>query len=473
MALQVFQGGRAPLALPVGTPPPWSDEAEQAILAAILIDGGALDDVFDVLKAEHFYSEAHRRIFEAACGLHAVHAPIDTVQVMTHLKASGRLEQVGGPPYITGLLSAAPAVALERVLAYARTVFDLWRVRELLYRCEAARARVYAGEYGSAQLLLEGLETELFELARTPANGGTRDPGAVLTDVHESMRRAAQFGGRVEMPTGFAGVDRRTRGFVRQRLYVLGGRPGMGKTSFALNTAISVAQQPFGVLIFSLEVTDLELLQAAACTLAGVDTQRAEAGCMSEVEWRRFTDASNVLSRLPIRIDDRPGRTLGQIHATIRRTFREWARLGIRPGLVMVDHIGLVKPNEKQRGGNDNREQQVGEVSRTLKELAKQHNVAFLALAQLNRAVENRQGAERRPRLSDLRDSGQIEQDADSVWFLHRDDYYARGDGADTDGLADLVVAKQRQGRQNFTVKLRFDAPFRRFDNAPEWDRED
>ncbi|MBL8610764.1 MAG: replicative DNA helicase [Myxococcales bacterium] len=452
-----------------------------------MIDPNAFDRVQDFLKPEHFYSEAHRRIFEACVELKASGQPVDVVQVGSWLKTRERLAQVGGMGYLTEVLNAAPAVA--NVQAYGQTIFEKFRIRQLILTCQRVSAQGYT-DYGEAQSFIDGAEQSIYNIARTSQSQTTERLIDVMKKSFKALTEAVQRGDRITgVPTGFERYDKLTAGLHDGDLSIVAARPGMGKTSFVLNVAVNVAspkareaahdpnqrweEAGVGCAVFSLEMPREQLANRMVCSEARVDVSKMRTGFLSSQDWNRLTQAASFLGSLPIWIDDSPVLTILDLRAKVRRLQSEFdvvdetGRKTRRIGLVVVDYLQLMKG----RDGVQSREQEISEISRGLKGLAKELKVPVVALSQLNRAVETRSEKSKRPQISDLRESGAIEQDADNIIFIYRDDYYNREDSPEPN-VAELIIAKQRNGPTG-TAKVRFDKEYTRFDNLAEGEYED
>jgi replicative DNA helicase len=473
-----------------GRVPPHDLDAEAAVLSALMLDTSALDRVLEFLKPEHFYSEAHRRIFEAAIELRSVGQPVDVVQIGTWLKNRDRIAQIGGMSYLTELLNAAPAVA--NVAAYGRTIHEKFRVRQLIATCQRVSAQGYL-DYGEAQQYIDGAEQDIYEIARTPESSSVEKLLDVMKKSFKALTEAMQRGDRITgTPSGFDRYDRLTAGLHPGDLSIVAARPGMGKTSFVLNVATNVASprgrenpnakgeegrwdEPGpGVAVFSLEMPREQIANRMLCSEARVDVGKLRQGHLGPQDWSKLTQAASYLGSLPIWIDDTPSLSILELRAKVRRLQAEFDRPdpnGGRPkkriGLVIVDYLQLMKG----RDGAQSREQEISEISRGLKGLAKELYLPVIALSQLNRAVETRSEKSKRPQLSDLRESGAIEQDADNIVFIYRDEYYNR-EATTEPNIAELIIAKQRNGPTG-TAKVRFDNAYTRFDNLADGEFED
>ncbi|WP_437620504.1 replicative DNA helicase [Sorangium sp. So ce1151] len=471
-----------------GRVPPHDLDAEAAVLSAIMLHRDALDRVLEILKAEHFYSEANSRIYEGAQELATAGTPIDIVSVASWLRDRERLAQVGGAAYLAQLADATPAVA--HVAAHARVVYEKWRVRQLIATCQRVAAEGY-GDVGVVQEFIDGAEQAVYQLARTPQGTSTQPIAQVLKAAFEQITAAAERGDRITgISTGYEKLDAKTAGLHDGDLSIIAARPGMGKTSFVLNLAVNVAsprtvsspgpdqaghgverhEPGFGAAVFSLEMPREQLATRMVCCEGRVDLGRLRQGFLQPDDWRRLTEAASFLSTLPIWVDDTPAITLLELRAKVRRIQAEYDRppsdghSGRRVGLVVIDYLQLMKG----RDGVNSREQEISEISRGLKQLAKELKVAVIALSQLNRAVETRTTKDKRPQLSDLRESGAIEQDADNIMFIYRDEYY-NPETTNHKGIAEIIVAKQRNGPTG-KVLTRFTASCTRFDNLAPGD---
>jgi len=468
-----------------GRVPPHDLDAEAAVLSAAMLDPSALDKVVE-LKPEYFYSEAHRRIFEACVELKSSGSPIDVVQVGSFLKDRQRLAQVGGMPYLGQVLDAAPVVA--NVAAYGRIIHEKYRIRQLILACQRVSAQGY-GDYGDPQAFIDGAEHAIYNLARTSSKQSVEKLLDVMKKAFAKLNDAVARGDRITgVSTGFDRFDRQTAGLHEGDLTIIAARPGMGKTSFVLNLASNIAKPKHnelandpsqrwdepgvGCAIFSLEMPREQLANRLVCAEARVDVSKMRTGFLGPTDWNKLTMAASALGNLPIWIDDSSGLSLLELRSKVRRIQAEYDQRDesgkkIRKlGCVIIDYLQLMKG----RDGVTSREQEISEISRGLKGLAKELELPVIALSQLNRAVETRSDKSKRPMISDLRESGAIEQDADNIIFIYRDDYY--NPETPEQGVAELIVAKQRNGPTG-TVKVRFDKQWTRFDNLAEGEFED
>ena len=469
-----------------GRVPPHDLEAEAAVLSACMLDPSAMDKITD-LKPEYFYSEAHRRIFEACFELKQSGHPVDVLQVQSWLKDRQRLAQVGGAGYLTEILDAAPVVA--NVGAYGRTIHEKFRIRQVILACQRVSAQGYV-DYGEPQAFIDGAEQAIYNIARTNAKQSVEKLLDVMKKSFKRLNDAVARGDRITgVPTGFDRYDKLTSGLHEGDLSIVAARPGMGKTSFVLNVAANVASPKsrevdgdpnqrweeggVGCVVFSLEMPREQLANRMVCSEARIDVSKMRTGYLSPQDWSKLTQAASFLGSLPIWIDDSPGLSIIELRAKVRRlqaefdTRDEEGRKIKKIGCVIIDYLQLMKG----RDGVASREQEISEISRGLKGLAKELEVPVIALSQLNRAVETRSEKSKRPLISDLRESGAIEQDADNIIFIYRDDYYNREDSAEPN-IAELIIAKQRNGPTG-TAKVRFDKQWTRFDNLAEGEYED
>lgn len=443
-------------------PPPHDLDAEAAVLGAVCIDPArVLPAVEDLVTATDFYSEAHRVVWSAVEGIAAEVGPasIDTISIGNWLKVRGRIEQVGGMSYLLELLNAAPSVT--NAATHARAVRDLSVARQIMTACQRMAARVHLEPSALEDLLAEH-ERVVADLAAGRAKAGTFAPiGAVAARVFRDLKAHTESGNAMRgTPTGFAIYDRMTGGLHEGDVTIIAARPGMGKTSFALDVARTVAtsEPDADVLAFSLEMPKEQYATRVLCSMAKIDLRSVRAGELGN-RWPAFMTAVRDVQALGIHIDD-TSRSFAQIRAAVRQKQLESARAGRRVKLVVVDYLQLMKLGRAER-----RDIAIGDVTRAMKAMAKELSVPMWVLSQLNRGVESR--SDKRPVMSDLRESGDIEQDADNIAMIYRDDYY---DAASREpGVAEIILVKQRNGPTG-TAKVRFDKEFTRFDNLTEWE---
>lgn len=414
-----------------GKVPPQDLDAERSVLGSMLLSNNAIDDVLQFVHADHFYADAHRRMFRAIQDLYESGTRgIDPVTLGHELERRQEFNDVGGDPYIEQVLATVPHAGHAEY--YAKIVRDKWLQRTLIEACTDTLREAYHGR-DEVDHILARAEQRVFEIAERQQDIDKIELRDILEDTFNRIfDRMDQEGSISGLPTGFHGLDEVTSGFQASELIILAARPSMGKTALVCNFALAVAGNSNGVLLISLEQSNLELAERLLAIQARVNGHKLRQGELDDVEQHSLMEASDELRQIPLFIDDTAGRTVSQIAAIARRLKR---RHGI--GLVIIDYLQLIESDER----NIPREQQISTVTRRLKFLAKDLSIPVIALAQLNRSVEQRE--DKRPRLADLRESGAIEQDADIVMFLHRPDAY---DPEDHPGEADLIVAKNRNG---------------------------
>jgi replicative DNA helicase len=442
---------REPAITGAAGPPPQNAEAEASLLGALLIDSEAVVKIADVLTAADFYDKRHSRIYEAVMQLYERHSDIDVLTLADRLKDSGYLDSIGGPSYLTELTNFVPTAA--HVEQYADIVSQKAMRRRLI---NASREITGLGYDESKQLqeLIEEAETRLFEVSQQHIKQDVISLEAILADSFDRLDDLHKDKQKIRgIPTGFKDMDNMLAGFQRSDLVILAARPSMGKTALALNFAHNVAvesAQP--VLVFSLEMSKEQLVDRLLSMESGVDAWALRTGNLTDADFEKIGHAMGTLSEAPIFIDDSPGITISDLRTKARREAHQ------RPlGLIIVDYLQLMSGGS--RFGNDfNRVQEISEISRGLKGVARELNVPVLALSQLSRSVESR--SPQIPQLADLRESGSIEQDADVVAFIYREEYY----NPDTDRkkLTDILIKKHRNGPTG-GVELYFDNEKQRF----------
>ena len=415
-----------------GKLPPQNLEAEMGVLGSIMLMHEAIDEVGDLLVADHFYADRHQKLFAAVMGLYESGVRgIDAVTLAEELDRRKQLEEIGGVEYLAKILETVPNAA--HVKYYAKIVRDRWIQRSLVYACTEILEECYTGSRETEDVL-QAAEQRVFGILEQQVKADKIQLGDILIDTFDRIRARLELEGTISgLSSGFTDLDEKLNGFHGSEIIILAARPSMGKTALVCNIAESVvADSKKGCLVFSLEMSKLELAERLLCIRAKVNGHRLRAGTIDEVEHEQLMKAASELSQTPLFIDDQPGRSMPQISAVARRLQR---RFGL--GLIIIDYLQLIEPEDRQAP----REQQIAQITRRLKFLSKELHIPVIALAQLNRGVENRE--DKRPRLADLRESGAIEQDADVVMFLHRPDMY---DPEDRRGEADLIVAKNRNG---------------------------
>lgn len=439
--------------------PPQAPEAEVAVLGAILIEHEALLKALEILRGHYFYRGAHQKIFAACQDLFQRNEPVDLVTLGNDLSRRNELEEVGGASYLVSLVEAVPTAA--NVAYHARIVRDKALLRELITAGSEIVGESFADQE-EVDEVLDRAERRIFEISQDRVSRAFLPIRAVLKGTFEAIERLYDRKARVTgVPTGFADFDTLTSGLQTSDLIVVAGRPSMGKTSFALNIAQHVAVEGrIPVALFSLEMSKEQVVQRLLCADARVDSHRLRTGYLRDSDWPRLTTAAGRLSEAPIFIDDSAGISVLEMRAKARRLKAEQGGLG----LAIVDYLQMIRG----RGQMENRVQEVSEITRSLKAMAKELEIPVVALSQLSRAVERRE--ERKPQLSDLRESGAIEQDADLVIFIYRPGVYKRGGegvlgGGDEqdDVTAEVIIGKQRNGPTG-TVKLAFLREYTRFE---------
>ncbi len=434
--------------------PPQDLEAERSVLGSCLLQNDVIDDVLMLVRGNHFYSDAHQKMFAAILSMHEQGIRgIDAVTLSHELQKRGELEQIGGPTVLVRILETVPHAAHAEY--YARIVRDKWLQRTLIDVCTETLRESYDSSDETEEILARA-EQRVFSIVEQQESIDKFAIRDILDDTFARIfERMDQEGTISGLHSGFEGLDAVTSGFQPSELLVLAARPSMGKTALVCNFSLSIARdERQGVLLFSLEQSKLELAERFLCIQARIDGHKLRQGDLDEIEQHSLHEASNEMREFPLFIDDTAGRTISQIAAVARRIKR---RYGI--GIVIIDYLQLIESDDK----NLPREQQISTITRRLKFLAKDLQIPVMALAQLNRGVEQRE--DKRPRLADLRESGAIEQDADIVMFLHRPEAY---DPEDRPGEADLIIAKNRNGPIGNVPLVWLREQLRFADRAPE-----
>jgi len=435
---------------------PWSEDAERAVIAAMLMDQDALLRATEHVVDTMFYREGHRRIFRAMVTISERGDVVDPLTLVDELSRRGELEAVGGKDYIGFLLDVVPTAA--NVEYHARIVQEKAILRGVIETCTSLVQEAYEGKLLAADLLDEA-EQRVFQLSQSRGTEGFMRIKQLMWPTMERIE-ALQRGGRsvTGVPSGFNDLDEITSGFQRSDLIIVAARPSMGKTALVLNIAQHVAiEENTPVAVFSLEMSKEALVQRMLTAEARVDSQLLRKGKLRDDEYPRIAKAAGILSSAPIWIDDTPGVSLLEMRSKARRLKAE-----TDVGLLIVDYLQLMTGPT-----SENRQQEISMISRSLKSLAKELNVPVVALSQLSRAPEQRTGEGKRPQLSDLRESGAIEQDADLVMFIYRPEVYEGlqdKDGNSLEGRAEIIVGKQRNGPTG-TVNLYFHKSYTRFEN--------
>ncbi|WP_111644841.1 replicative DNA helicase [Paranoxybacillus vitaminiphilus] len=431
--------------------PPQNIEAEQAVLGAIFLDSAALTLASEVLVPEDFYRASHQKIFHAMLKVADKGEPVDLVTVTAELADAKMLEEVGGVSYLSELANSVPTAA--NVEYYARIVEEKSILRRLIRTATSIAQEGYTREDEVNDLLNEA-EKKIMEVSQRKNTGGFQNIKDILVQTYDNIEMLHNRKGEVTgIPTGFIELDRMTAGFQRSDLIIVAARPSVGKTAFALNIAQNVATKTNeNVAIFSLEMSAQQLVMRMLCAEGNINAQNLRTGKLTPEDWGKLTMAMGSLSNAGIYIDDTPGIRVSEIRAKCRRLKQE---SGL--GMVLIDYLQLIQGSGRNR---ENRQQEVSEISRSLKALARELEVPVIALSQLSRSVEQRQ--DKRPMMSDIRESGSIEQDADIVAFLYRDDYYDKD--SENKNIIEIIIAKQRNGPVG-TVQLAFIKEYNKFVN--------
>ena len=439
--------------------PPQAVEVEKAVLGAMLIDGRAVGRAIELLDEEAFYHRAHGRIYTAMISLYERNDAVDQLTVSEELKRRGQLDEVGGVVYLTELAGGVASAA--NIEHHAKIVVERGLSRGLIEASSEISSRAYEGK-ADVHELLDWSEGRIFALSEKKLTQGFESIEVVLQETFESIERAHSQDSAVSgVNTGYTDLNDITSGFQNSDLIVIAARPSVGKTALSLSFCCRAAvEHGVGVAFFSLEMSKMQLAQRLLCIQTGVDLHKLRTGRLREDDWIHLTRNVGRLAQAPIYIDDTPGITVLEARAKSRRLQRDH---GI--GMVVVDYLQLMSSHENVQS----REQEVSRISRGLKGLAKELNVPVLALSQLSRAPEAR--TDKRPQLSNLRESGSIEQDADVVMFIYRPDVYGlkSPDGASLEGTAEIIIGKQRNGPTG-SVHLMWNANSASFENlAPEF----
>ena len=435
----------------LGKVPPHDLEAEQAIIGSMLTDKDDVISAIEVLREEDFYREDNKAIYEAIFNLYNRAEPVDIITVKSELESMGKFEQVGGLEYLAELPEKVPTTA--NAMKYIKIVEEKSTLRRLI---KTANEIIDLGydQTEDVEDIMEGAEKKIFNIMQEKNQKGYSPLKDVLvesfTQLEELYNKKQHITG---VPTGFAELDYKTAGLHGSELILIAARPAMGKTAFALNIATNAAVRAnVPVAVFSLEMSKEQLVNRILCSEAMVDSNKVRTGKLEEDDWAKLAGAIGPLSEAEIYIDDTPGINVTEIRAKCRKL-----KLEKNIGMVVIDYLQLVQGSNKRNGS---REQEISEISRSLKILAKELNVPVIALSQLSRAAEQR--PDHRPMLSDLRESGAIEQDADIVTFLYRDDYYNKD--SEKKDIAEVIIAKHRGGSTG-TVELLWLGSYTKFVN--------
>lgn len=430
--------------------PPQSLEAEQAVLGAIILEGESIIKAIEIISPEDFYSERHRKIYQAMLELFDKNEPIDLITLSEHLKDKGEIDEIGGVSYLSNLATVVPTSANIRY--HAKLIREKALLRSLIRACTEIVTKVYE-EPEDAEEMIDYAERLIFEISEKRTNTNFYPMKDVVKQTFRIIENMYEKKSVVTgISSGFTDLDALTSGFQPGDLIIIGGRPGMGKTAFSLNIAQHVGVE-IGepVAFFSLEMSKEQVAMRLLSSMAMVNSSALRKGFISKKDWQRITDAAVKLSEAPIYIDDSSQMSVLEIRAKARRLKMEKGRLG----LIIIDYLQLMR----SRNNYEVREQEIAEISRSLKAMAKELKVPVIALSQLNRSVEK--NSDKRPTLANLRESGAIEQDADVIIFLYRDEVYNKKNPANK-GKAEVIVAKQRNGPTD-VIYLTFLSDYMRF----------
>ncbi len=451
---------------------PQNLEAERAVLGAVLVNTTLFDQIAEILKPHDFYLEIHRKIFTSMEELSSSSSPIDLITLTDVLDKNNELDAVGGATYLASILDGIPAIS--NIENYAKIIREKALLRRLIHSTNEILISSYSSDHDAAELV-EKAEQAIFEISRDQVQKDFQKMSVITPEVIEQLEARYQNQQAITgVPSGFKDLDDKTSGFQPSDLIIIAGRPAMGKTSLAMNMACNAAHEGKKVGIFSLEMSSIQLVGRLLSAEAEVDLQMIRQGNLNQEDWARVTNASGTLFELPIYIDDTPGVSVVEMRSKCRRLKAEHGL-----DMVILDYLQLMSGSSfGNRGGRyENRQNEISAISRSLKIMAKELDVPVIALSQLSRAPEQRTG-DHRPQLSDLRESGSIEQDADLVLFVFREEVYRKKEkkeGEDfepapdpsLDGIAELIIGKQRNGPTGI-VKLVFFKRYTRFDNYTE-----
>ena len=452
----------------IGKLPPQALDLEESVLGALMIEKEAYGLVADLLRPESFYSDKHRYIFEAVRSLYNNEHPVDILSVAQQLKTMGLLEDVGGVIYLSELTRRVASAAHLRY--HAQIVAQKATARDLITVACQIEEKGY-DETQDVDELIQEAEAKIFEISQRAQKRDVTNINPVIEEAFDRMRKASQNDGNISgIPSGFNELDKITSGWQNSDLVIIAARPAMGKTAFVLSMAKNIAVDfQIPVAIFSLEMSNVQLVNRLIMNVCEIEGSKIRNGRLTTAEWNKLEDKINVLRNAPIYVDDTPGLSVTELRSKARKLVTDKDK-GVK--LIIIDYLQLMNANGHNFGS---REQEVSIISRTLKGLAKELDIPIIALSQLSRAVEKRDSSNsnvdgKKPLLSDLRESGAIEQDADMVCFIHRPEYYKMyddGNGKDLRGLGQIIVAKHRNGATD-EIWLRFIGKYTRFQNESD-----
>ncbi|MCF6247446.1 MAG: replicative DNA helicase [Desulfobacula sp.] len=437
--------------------PPQDIDAEESILSAIFIDNDSLHDIIDILTPEDFYKGAHKKIFRAIVELTNKQEPADLVTVANRLNEKEELDSIGGPAYLASISDSAP-VAVNAV-HYAKIIRGKSSLRQLITASAGIIERCMQDQ-GDFEDIMDEAESAIFNISEKKIQRSFQPIGELINlNIDKLEEQQGKDGGLSGLSTGYMNLNKITSGLQKADLIILAARPSMGKTAFALNIARNVAvEERKPVAVFSLEMSNEQLSMRLLTSEARIDSNRLRTGFISQEDWQNATDAAGILNDLPIFIDDTPNITAMEVRAKARKLYQKHNEIGV----IIIDYLQLMKAPFR----NDRRDLEIAEISRSLKALAKELQVPVIALSQLNRMLEQR--ADKRPMMSDLRESGALEQDADIIAFIYRDEVYNKEPDNPKKGTAEIIVAKNRNGATG-TAFMHFMGQYTRFEElAPE-----
>ncbi len=437
--------------------PPQDIDAEESILSAIFINNDSLHDVIDILEPDDFYRGAHKKIFQAIVELAHKEEPADLVTVANRLKEKDELESIGGAAYLASISDTAP-VAINAI-HYAGIIKGKSSLRQLITASSGIVERCLQDK-GDFEDIMDYAEGSIFNISEKKAKGAFQSLGDLINlNIDKLEEQQGKDGGLSGLSTGYPRLNKITSGLQGSDLIILAARPSMGKTAFALNIARNVAvEERKPVAVFSLEMSNEQLSMRLLTSEARIDSNRLRTGFISQEDWQNATDAAGILNELPIFIDDTPNISPMEVRTKARKLYQKHNELGV----IIIDYLQLMRAPFK----SDRRDLEIAEISRSLKALAKELNVPIIALSQLNRMLEQR--ADKRPMMSDLRESGALEQDADIVAFIYRDEVYNKEPDNPKKGTAEIIVSKNRNGAIG-TAHMIFQGQYTRFDElAPD-----
>jgi len=432
--------------------PPQSIEAEISLLGGLLIDSEGIHKIADLLASDDFYKPAHRKIYQAVLNLFEKNEPVDVVTLGNELGCMGELDNMGGAPYLAQL--AASVATSASVPHYAKIIREKSMLRSLIRTATEIVEKGYAGQEEVGEFL-DQAERSIFEISDRNIHQAFSPLKTLVKDGFRSIEKLYESKSTVTgVPTGYKKLNELTSGFQPSDLIIVAGRPSMGKTAFALNIALKAAvESGLATAVFSLEMSKEQLVQRMLCSEARIDSSRLRGGFLKGKDWQKLTTAAGTLSEAPIFIDDTAAISVLEVRTKSRRLKKEHDL-----GLIIVDYLQLMRSHV-----TESREREISDISRSLKALAKELKVPVIALSQLNRAVESR--TDKRPQLADLRESGAIEQDADLIAFIYRDEVYNKETAEK--GVAEIIIGKQRNGPIG-TVRLKFFSEYTRFEELEE-----